>query len=132
MNVEIHAAGVNNPKALKLVAPERIVIDLPNAVAVNHFRQVPVHSPDIKTVRMSQYQSNPPVTRVVVDLASPQSFEVVNSGRIVTLRMHPLGQRAQMSGLKQGIASAVNAPPNKKESSTLHRAPRSLLTEGRF
>jgi type IV pilus assembly protein PilQ len=119
MNVEIHAAGVNNPKALKLIAPERIVLDLPNAIAVNHSRQVPVHSTDIKTVRMSQYQSNPPVTRVVVDVASPQSYEVVNSGRIVTLRLHPVGQRAQVSGLKSTAEPALTAALGKQEASSI-------------
>ncbi|HEX7961145.1 MAG TPA: AMIN domain-containing protein, partial [Terriglobales bacterium] len=93
INVEIHAAGVGNPKTLKLTSPERIVVDLPNAIAVNSSRQVPVHSPDIKTVRMSQFQANPPVTRVVVDVASPQDYELVNSGTMLMLKLHPLNQQ---------------------------------------
>jgi type IV pilus assembly protein PilQ len=109
MNVEIHAAGVSNPKALKLVAPERIVVDLPNAIAVNHFRQVPVHSPDIKTVRMSQFQANPPVTRIVVDVGSPQNYEIVNSGRMVTLKLRPPGQKAQGPASKSNTDGAVTA-----------------------
>src|SRR5262249_8225034 len=115
MNVEIHAAGVSNPKALKLAAPERIVVDLPNAIAVNHFRQVPVHGSDITTVRMSQFQANPPVTRVVVDVASPQSYEVVNSDRMVTLKLRPLGQKAQAAGFKTNNESAVTTAYTKKE-----------------
>ena len=118
INVEIHAAGVTNPKALKLVAPERIVVDLPNAIAVNRSRQVPVHSSDIKTVRMSQYQANPPVTRVVVDVASPQGYEIMNSGRTVTIRLHPLVQTAQLSGIKSTAAAATSAALTKKDTPT--------------
>lgn len=108
MNVEIHAAGVSNLRALKLTSPERIVVDLPNAVAVSSSRQVPVHSPDIKTVRMSQFQANPPITRVVVDVASPQGYEIVNSGSMVMLKLHPLNEQAAE---KSAVKSEVSAQP---------------------
>ncbi|HEX6465802.1 MAG TPA: hypothetical protein VFZ99_00770, partial [Terriglobales bacterium] len=32
VDVEIHAVGINDPKAIRLVSPDRIVVDLPNAV----------------------------------------------------------------------------------------------------
>src|SRR5205085_2493959 len=68
MEVQITASGPMQPEAMRLENPDRVVIDLPNAMWTGAPRQIAVKAADVKDVRMALYQLNPPVTRVVVDL----------------------------------------------------------------
>ncbi|HVP42099.1 MAG TPA: type IV pilus secretin PilQ [Terriglobales bacterium] len=94
MNVEILGTGAMTPKAMKLTAPDRVVIDVPNAVPLRK-REIAVNSGDIKSVRVARYQADPPVTRVVVDLAANKDFEVVPSGRKLTVKLRPAAEASQ-------------------------------------
>jgi type IV pilus assembly protein PilQ len=90
MNVEIRASGVLSPKVLTLKSPDRLVIDLANAIPQNRPHQIPVHAADVTAIRMSQFQANPPTTRVVVDLTTPQDYELSSSPDKLTVKLHPL------------------------------------------
>ena len=50
--------------------PDRLVIDFADAVPGPELRTVPVNQGEVKAVRVGRVTSNPPVTRVVVDLKS--------------------------------------------------------------
>jgi type IV pilus assembly protein PilQ len=81
LNVEIAASQPITPKALKLSAPDRIVIDVPNSVPVQkRERTITVNDGAVKSVRIAQYAVNPPATRIVVDLNTPQEFEIATNG----------------------------------------------------
>jgi len=85
--VEILASGALEPKAMKLTAPDRVVIDLPNAVPQGKGRELAVDSDGIKAVRYARYQLDPPVTRVVVDLKSAQDFQLTPAGNKLVLTL---------------------------------------------
>ncbi|MGH9579900.1 MAG: AMIN domain-containing protein, partial [Terriglobales bacterium] len=91
LTIKIVATGPMTPKTMKLSAPERLVIDLPNAVPASGKREVAVNSAEVRAVRMAKFQADPPVTRVVVDLVSKQDFDLVNSGNRVTLKLRQAG-----------------------------------------
>ncbi len=111
INVEILGTGAMTPKAMKLTAPDRVVIDVPNAVPLRK-REIAVHSADIKTVRVARYQVDPPVTRVVVDLAANKDFEVVPSGRKVTIKLRPAAEASQPAAPSAPAAvESAQAPP---------------------
>jgi N-acetylmuramoyl-L-alanine amidase len=58
------------PKAFALANPPRLVFDLPGAcLADNVPASLPTTVPGIKQVRLGQFSAEPPVARVVVDLA---------------------------------------------------------------
>jgi type IV pilus assembly protein PilQ len=86
MEVSILASGPLTPKAMTLVAPDRLVIDLPNTVSARKTREIAVNSADVKSVRVARFQLNPPVTRVVVDLVAPRSYQLVPAGNKLTLK----------------------------------------------
>ncbi len=92
MEVEITASAPvsETPKVMKLTAPDRLVVDIPNAVPVGAQKPILVNNADIKEVRMGRFQAQPPVTRVVVDLAQPQDYVVGMSGNKLSLRLHSL------------------------------------------
>ncbi|MCI0353281.1 MAG: type IV pilus secretin PilQ [Acidobacteriales bacterium] len=104
IDVEILATGVLEPKALRLSQPERLVVDLPNAVPLLRQHTIPVNAAEVKMVRMSRYQSAPPVTRLVVDLGSARDWDLVPAGKKLTVKLHAPQQAAQ---------AAAPAPANK-------------------
>jgi len=110
IDVEILANGVLQPKAMRLSRPERVVIDLPNAVPLLRQHVISVNSAEVKAVRMSQYQAQPAVTRIVVDLGSAREYEVVPDGRKLVVRLHGPVTRAQATPAV--LASDAAKPEN--------------------
>jgi hypothetical protein len=76
------------PTETQLVAgPDRFVIDFPGAVPSAQLRGLTLNQGGIRSVRVGLYKSNPPVTRVVLDLNSPGQYQVFPSGNTVVVRL---------------------------------------------
>src|SRR5437868_7076907 len=108
MNIEISASGAMMPKAMKLTAPDRIVVDIPNSIPTTVKHQIAVNSGDVKAVRISHYQMNPPTTRIVVDMAAAKEFELSNSGSHAILRLRTAVAQASTPAT-QAVALAAKA-----------------------
>ncbi len=54
--------------------PDRLVIDLPNARLDASEKRVSVQADQISAIRADQFQQNPPVARLVVDLLAPRAY----------------------------------------------------------
>ncbi len=87
LNVQIAATGALSPRASRLANPDRLVIDLANAVP-GRARTIPVHSRGVKVIRMAQFQENPPVTRVVVDMVKFHDYDLTPDGNQLMLKIH--------------------------------------------
>ncbi len=76
LEVEILGDGAMQYRAMELARPDRLVVDIPDAV--NRIRQgrLEVNTPPLKAVRVAQFTSQPPITRVVMDLDSKVPYEV--------------------------------------------------------
>ncbi len=72
--LEILATRPITPQIQTVENPLRLVIDLPNANLLTARRRIPFRNPQIKGIRLDQYQKNPAVTRVVVDLNGPVHY----------------------------------------------------------
>jgi hypothetical protein len=68
VEVHIEASGPVKPVAMMLSEPERIVVDLVG-VGYDGSRRLPINAGDVESVRVALFRADPPVTRVVVDLA---------------------------------------------------------------
>jgi type IV pilus assembly protein PilQ len=75
--------------AIALSGPDRLVIDLPNALPAVKTKQILVNSAEVKDVRISRYQENPPVTRVVIDMASAHEFQLVPGDKELVVKLQP-------------------------------------------
>jgi len=75
------------PQAQMIEQPERLVIDLPNTRPGTALHRLNVNHGAVKSVRASQYSTQPPMTRIVVDLMLPQWYRIVpdESGVLVTI-----------------------------------------------
>jgi len=87
LQVNIAATGAIAPTALKLTQPDRIVIDIPNAVPAPRLKEVAVHHQDVKGIRVARYALQPPATRIVVDLNTAREFELNANGAMAILKL---------------------------------------------
>jgi hypothetical protein len=90
--VEILSSRPLVPTITKLDNPPRLVIDLPNAdlpnTLVSGNKGIDFSSEDIRRIRINQYQRNPPVARVVVDLLKPVGQTWDAAGNRLMVRLH--------------------------------------------
>jgi len=71
----------------RLSDPERLVIDVRNAVCEAPGSRIAVHSSKIMAVRVSQFKVQPPVTRVVVDLVTAGTSRLNRSGNKLVINI---------------------------------------------
>ncbi|HTC96033.1 MAG TPA: type IV pilus secretin PilQ [Terriglobales bacterium] len=110
IEVEISANAPLSPSALKLTSPDRVVIDLANATPMGRNKTIEVNSGDVKSIRVARYQLNPPVTRVVIDVASAQDFELSPAANRLKIKLHPASTEAASAPAAMTTAAAQDAP----------------------
>jgi hypothetical protein len=77
MEVEIQTSGAPiAPDTQFITGPDRIVVDFPGALPAADLRALKVNRGALKAVRSGLFFSNPPITRVVLDLTRPQSYQI--------------------------------------------------------
>jgi type IV pilus assembly protein PilQ len=100
ISIEITAVGDVTPKLSTLDRPHRVILDLPNTVAVTSKRQIAVDSDGVKAVRVGMDGQVPPTTRVVVDVEQAIKYDLVPDGDKLVLKLHTT----------QFVAKAAPAP----------------------
>jgi len=96
VEVEIEASDRIVPHVNVLTGPDRLVVDFVGAVPGAQLRNLAVNRGEVKSLRVGLFSSNPPVTRVVLDLNGPQAYQVFPSGRTVILKVG--GAAAETAG----------------------------------
>jgi AMIN domain len=111
VEIEVEASDRIVPQTQILTAPDRLVVDFPNAVPSNQLRSQSVDQGEVKDLRVGLLQSKPPVTRVVLDLKSAQSYQLFPYGRTVIIKV--MGGEAEGSAriVAPVLAPAPPAPP---------------------
>ena len=102
VEIEVQASDRIVPETLVLTGPDRLVVDFPNAVPSNQLRSQSVDRGEVKDVRIGLFQSKPPVTRIVLDLKTAQSYQVFPYGRTVIIKV--------MGGVSDASAGVGNFP----------------------
>ena len=87
VEIEIEASDRIVPQTNVLTGPDRLVVDFVNAVPGAQLRSLAVNRGEVKTLRVGLFSSNPPVTRIVVDLNGPQRYQVFPSGRTIIVKV---------------------------------------------
>ncbi|MGA9307860.1 MAG: AMIN domain-containing protein [Candidatus Sulfotelmatobacter sp.] len=87
VEIEIETSDRVVPQVNVLTGPDRLVVDFVNAVPGPQLRNQPVNRGEVKSLRVGLFSSDPPVTRVVLDLNGPQRYQVFPSGRTVILKV---------------------------------------------
>lgn len=110
IEVEIQTSGTITPQSQMLAGPDRIVVDFPGALPGAELRAMAVNRGPLKAIRAGLFSRNPSVTRVVLDLAAPHSYQVFSTRNAVMLKLSPIaaGGQAQPS---PGSPSSTEPPP---------------------
>src|ERR1700681_4010823 len=80
VEIEVEASDRIVPQTQVLTGPNRLVVDFPNAVPGNQLRSQSVDRGEVKDVRVGLFQGKPPVTRIVLDLKTAQSYDIFPNG----------------------------------------------------
>ncbi len=72
--VEIISTKPLVPAIQAIENPYRLVIDLPNSRLDVPQKRISIQTDQISTLRADQFQQNPPVARIVVDLLAPRAY----------------------------------------------------------
>lgn len=98
IEVEIQTSGAEvAPNTQSLTAPDRIVIDFPGASPSAGLRAQAVNRGALKSVRTGLFSNNPPITRIVLDLAGAQSYQISTAQNAVVVKLGA-GNAAQSRG----------------------------------
>ena len=118
LQLQIQTSTPIVPQTQMVSSPERLVIDMPNAVPGPALHGVLINRGEVRGVRVSLFSTAPPVTRIVVDLKRPQWYRITPEASGLTVS---LGTDAESAGDVQptmGWVSAKTAflPANQQSS----------------
>jgi len=87
VEIEVEASDRIVPQTRILTGPDRLVVDFPNALPGRQLRNQSVNRGAVKDVRVGLFQAKPPITRLVLDLKTAQSYQVFPYGRTVMIKV---------------------------------------------
>lgn len=111
--VEVVSTRPVIPTVQMLDSPPRLVIDLANARIGLQRKRIPVVKGNILTIRAEQYQIEPAIARIVVDLLVPYSYTWEGAGNRLMVRLKqpesPSTAGKEAAPQPESVASAVPA-----------------------
>lgn len=110
IEVEIQTSTGIVPESQTIPSPDRIIVDFPGALPAAELRSVKVEHGALKAIRAGLFSSNPPITRVVLDLAAPQPYQVVARGNTVTLKLPSAASAGQASAVPGAVPGTQTGP----------------------
>src|SRR5713101_7578809 len=112
IEVEIQTSGSVAPNTQAITGPDRIVVDFPGAIPSAELRALQVNRGALKGIRSGLFFSNPPITRIVLDLSEPQSYRISTTQNTTVVKLG-------------AVAAAGNAPAAKLQNVSLVAGTRS-------
>src|SRR5712692_3530307 len=116
IEVEIQTSGSVAPDTQAITGPDRIVVDFPGALPAAELRALQVNRGALKGIRSGLFFSNPPITRIVLDLSEPQSYQISTIRNTTFVKLGPV----KLGEVKLGsVAAARTAPAAKLQNASL-------------
>lgn len=88
VEVEIQTSGDPvAPNTQVITGPDRIVVDFPGAIPSAALHAFRVNQGALKGVRSGLFFSDPPITRIVLDLAGPRSYKISTTDHSTVVKL---------------------------------------------
>jgi hypothetical protein len=114
--IEIETSQRVEPTVQAITGPDRLVIDFPQSTPGPQLRALAVNQGEVKGVRVSLLSAKPPVTRVVLDLKSAQTYQIFPSTKSVIVKLpDSMGRGSGTLSSPQIAAEAPPPPPQPKK-----------------
>jgi hypothetical protein len=109
--VEILSSKPLVPSIQAISDPPRLVIDLPNARLDTQQKRISIQADQISAIRADQFQQNPPVARVVVDLLAPRAYTWDAAGNRLVVHLGKNPNQASSSPFQQPTVVSLSPAP---------------------
>lgn len=133
MEVEIQTSGAPvAPDTQAITGPDRIVVDFPGALPAAELRALKVNRGSLKAVRTGLFFSNPPITRIVLDLAEPQAYQIstIKNAIVVKLGSTSAAKRDSAASEVETVRSA-HTPAARLQNAVLATGAKNVISEPR-
>jgi AMIN domain len=107
VEIQIESSSPIVPQTNELGGPNRLLIDFVNARPGAQLRALKVDRAEVKGLRVSLFTADPPVTRIVVDLSSPQPYQVFPEGKTTIVKIG--GSGAEIAGAQAALGNIAAA-----------------------
>jgi hypothetical protein len=108
IEVEIHTSGTSvSPNTQAITGPDRIVVDFPGALPASALHAFKVNRGPLKGIRSGLFFNNPPITRIVLDLLEPQSYQIVPIADGVVVRLGPAMAATDVAAAPPPVAPTI-------------------------
>jgi hypothetical protein len=124
--VEILSTRPLVPAIQTITNPDRLVIDLPNARLDTPQKKISVQADQIGSLRADQFQQNPPIARVVVDLLAPRAYTWDAAGNRLVVHLGKASADARSSPFEQPTTPSLTSSPQPVVASVRTASPVAL------
>jgi len=124
--VEILSTRPLVPAIQAITDPDRLVVDLPNARLETPQKRISVEADQIRAIRADQFQQNPPVARIVVDLLAPRAYTWDAAGNRLVVHLGKNPRRANSSPFQVPTVPSLTPAPQPAVVSVRAAGPLSL------
>jgi hypothetical protein len=101
--LQVTTSAPVSPQAQIVDEPERLVIDIPNATPIAGLHSANVNRSEVTRVRVGLFSTTPPVTRIVLDLNSPQWYRIEPSASGFTVTLGASSPAAQEGSVSPSV-----------------------------
>ena len=109
LSVEIQTSGARvAPNTQVITGPDRIIVDFPGALPADALHALKVNQGALTGVRTGLFFNDPPITRVVLDLAGPQAYQISTTGNGVVVKLTPVKSNSAKLDPAKSNPAALN------------------------